>query len=164
MKTFLISDTHFGHARILQFQKEHRPFDTIEEHDEELIRLWNSVVGVGDIVYHLGDFGFGKNSLGVIERLRGVKYLVRGNHDKYPASVYLDAGFDFVENYCVLDGWLLTHIPIHPQEVGRWKGNIHGHLHSKRVLMGDGVIDERYICVSCEQVKLKPKEYICVVQ
>ena len=30
---FVISDTHFGHSKILDFEKESRPFATIEEHD-----------------------------------------------------------------------------------------------------------------------------------
>jgi len=63
MKTFLISDTHWGHNNILTFKRKDgsplRPgFTSIEEHDEYLIWKWNSVVGEGDKVYHLGDVGF----------------------------------------------------------------------------------------------------------
>lgn len=46
-ETFFIADTHFGHKGILNFSatKPFRLFDTIEEHDAELVRRWNAVVG-----------------------------------------------------------------------------------------------------------------------
>ncbi len=50
---FLTSDTHFGHGRILELS--HRPFDSIEQHDDEIVRRWNEVVGPKDTVIHLGD-------------------------------------------------------------------------------------------------------------
>lgn len=43
-RVFVIADTHFHHSKILEFEKESRPFNTIEEHDAELIYRWNSVV------------------------------------------------------------------------------------------------------------------------
>ena len=53
MKWFT-SDTHWGHANILKY--DNRPFATIDEHDEELVRRWNAVVAPGDVVYHLNIF------------------------------------------------------------------------------------------------------------
>lgn len=84
VKKFYTSDTHLMHERLLGMQP--RPFATIEEHDEEIIRRWNSVVGDEDIVYHLGDFAFSlkQNADRVREifaRLKGRKYLIIGNHD-----------------------------------------------------------------------------------
>ena len=81
MKTFFISDTHFCHTNILKY--DNRPFSSIEEHDENLIENWNSRVTNKDIVYHLGDFGFGqKDKLqDIFNRLKGRKRLIRGNHD-----------------------------------------------------------------------------------
>lgn len=84
VKKFYIADTHFLHARLLSMQP--RAFGSIEEHDENIISNWNSVVGDKDIVYHLGDFAF---QLGVqadrvrwyFSRLKGRKHLIIGNHD-----------------------------------------------------------------------------------
>lgn len=80
-KIYFTADTHFGHKAILQYCN--RPFETIEEMNEALINNWNSKVSPGDIVFHLGDFAFGKLKLwtSVLERLNGIKYLVLGNHD-----------------------------------------------------------------------------------
>lgn len=54
--TFFIGDTHFGHKGIITFDavKSYRPFATIEERDEEIVKRWNSVVRKGDLVWHLG--------------------------------------------------------------------------------------------------------------
>ena len=75
------SDTHFGHRNIIDFCK--RPFSSVEEMDEELIRRWNVLVKPSDTVYHLGDFAF--KSSGPIEmyynRLQGRKVVILGNHD-----------------------------------------------------------------------------------
>lgn len=76
------SDTHFGHAKVLAY--DNRPFETIEEHDEALIRRWNTLVHPGDTVYHLGDFSWHTKILQVetvLGLLHGTKILVKGNHD-----------------------------------------------------------------------------------
>ena len=54
MKNYYIADTHFGHERVIEFDK--RPFSSLEEMEEEMIRRWNAVVERGDTVYILGDF------------------------------------------------------------------------------------------------------------
>ena len=44
---------------------------------------WNSIVRKDDIVYHLGDVGFGSTDelKELVGRLNGTKILIRGNHD-----------------------------------------------------------------------------------
>ena len=80
-KIFFTSDTHFHHANIIKYCN--RPFESVEKHDEELIRRWNSKVPSDGIVFHLGDVGFGKPTIiyDIINRLNGKIYLVIGNHD-----------------------------------------------------------------------------------
>ena len=77
---YFTADTHFGHKAILQYCN--RPFETINEMNEALINNWNSKVGPGDIVFHLGDFAFGGSTIwkSILERLNGRKYLIIGNH------------------------------------------------------------------------------------
>lgn len=52
--------------------------------NETLIRLWNEVVSPKDVIYHLGDFGFGSVSKlrKIISSLNGKKFLCVGSHDK----------------------------------------------------------------------------------
>ena len=57
MTTFFTSDTHFGHARIIEYCN--RPFSSVEEMDETIINRWNIVVDHDDTVIHLGDFTLG---------------------------------------------------------------------------------------------------------
>jgi len=61
--TWIISDTHFGHANILSFEPcrlTQMRIDGYEadEHDQWIIDNWNTVVQPGSTVLHLGDFAF----------------------------------------------------------------------------------------------------------
>ncbi len=62
-----------------------------------------------------------------------------------------------------LAGFLCTHIPVHPAELYRFEGNIHGHLHSNRVMAGDE-IDSRYFCVSLEHINYTPSPLETVIK
>ena len=78
---FFTSDTHFCHNK--EFLYSGRGFSSIEEHDEELVKRWNEVVGNNDIVIHLGDICLNDNekAMTYIQRLNGTIYWLRGNHD-----------------------------------------------------------------------------------
>ena len=149
--TFFIGDLHFGHKNIIKFDgiRDIRHFDTIEEHDAELVRRWNKVIGRKDIVWVLGDFCFGKKNLEIAGQLNGIKKLILGNHDTYQSADYLKY---FHKLYGAVEyrGNILTHIPVHTDQFDRFKFNIHGHLHTNIIN------DPRYICVSAEQIGLAP--------
>lgn len=157
---FVISDTHFTHRNILEF-KDHegkplRPFASVEYMDELIVNRWNAVVRPQDHVWHLGDVAMRRQLLPIVRRLQGHKRLVMGNHDIFAVEEYLKAGFEKVMGMRVLDGLLLTHVPVHPQSLGRFKVNVHGHLHSRVVLTADGRVDPRYINVSVELTDYTP--------
>lgn len=80
-RIFFTSDTHFRHENIIRYCN--RPFDDIYKHDAALVRMWNSVVKEDDLVFHLGDVGFGhpKDINMLLEHLNGHIVLVVGNHD-----------------------------------------------------------------------------------
>jgi calcineurin-like phosphoesterase family protein len=78
MNIWFTSDHHFGHARIIELGR--RPFSSVDEMDEEMIRRWNAVVAPDDLVYHLGDFAFAGHTP-YLDRLKGTKHLILGNHD-----------------------------------------------------------------------------------
>ncbi len=178
IETWFISDHHFGHAKILEYEKEARPFSSLEAMHEFMITQWNMCVSKQDIVYHLGDFCFGKRWLPIADRLNGKKRLVLGNHDTYSIAEYAK----YFEKVYGMFHWrqcVLSHIPVHPDNLAsRWLLNIHGHLHSKRVKKmvnetfqlktsidllpltflkpGWEEEDRNYFNVSCEQNHLTP--------
>lgn len=63
--------------------------------------------------------------------------------------------FKDIRAYNVINMFLLSHIPIHPDSQAKFRGQIHGHLHSGRV-MKDGKIDPWYYCVSAEHTDFRP--------
>ena len=164
---FLVSDTHFGHAGVCRFTHPDdatvklRPWDNADEMDEEMIRRWNDRVRPTDKVYHLGDVVINRKALKTLHRLNGDKVLIRGNHDIFPDVEYREY-FRELRAYHVMNGLILSHIPIHPESLGRFGVNIHGHLHASRVKMepvgkyGIPVIDPRYHCVCVEQTDFAP--------
>ena len=154
MNKFYISDTHFGHDKILDFEGDARPFGCIIEHDEELILRWNSVVGKRDVVVHLGDVAFKPATTldRVMPRLNGIKKLVLGNHDTADIHRYLKY---FTKVYSAIEdkeaGILFSHYPVHPSQLEfRYKYNVHGHMHSAVI------VDKRYLNISCEHTSLTP--------
>jgi calcineurin-like phosphoesterase family protein len=75
------ADQHFGHANIIKYCG--RPFKTLEEMDAGMAGLWNGVVGIDDIVYHLGDFALGDvhRAAHYFSQLNGQIKVVPGSHD-----------------------------------------------------------------------------------
>lgn len=82
-KTWFTSDMHLGHANIIKYCN--RPFASAQIMDEALISNWNSVVKQEDVVYNIGDFTFARDAEKYLSRLNGLKYLIKGNHDKNPS-------------------------------------------------------------------------------
>lgn len=170
--TFLVSDTHFGHAGVCRFTEADgvtkiRPWTDPAEMDEEMIRRWNDRVRPNDKVYHLGDVVINRKALPTLARLNGDKVLIRGNHDIFRDDEYREY-FRELRAYHVLNGMILSHIPVHEASLGRFGVNIHGHLHTNRVKKARGVDantgtvlysdenDVRYHCVCVEQTEFAP--------
>lgn len=138
-KLFFTSDSHFGHENIMKYCN--RPFSSIQEHDEEMIRRWNEVVPENGIVFHLGDFAFASESYikSVLERLNGKKYLVFGNHDwRRMTKGICEKYFEDVSQQMVIriDNQIiyLNHFPF-LAFAGAWRGldaswQIFGHVHT----------------------------------
>ncbi len=149
-RVFAVSDTHFGHRKVIEFEPVHRPFATIEQHDRELVERWNATVKPKDTVWHLGDVYFGgKDAHAILGELNGLKRLVLGNHDVYPLEIY-QRYFPKIYGAAEYRHCVLTHIPVNENQLDRYERNIHGHMHSKKL------DDPRYICVSVEQFDLRP--------
>ncbi len=82
---YYTADLHLGHENAIKFDQ--RPFACVEEMDEALIRNWNARVTDRDRIYIAGDLIFRSKRAPewYLERLRGIKYLVIGNHERLSA-------------------------------------------------------------------------------
>ena len=137
-----------------------RPWDNADEMDEEMIKRWNETVRPNDKVYHLGDVVINRKALKTLHRLNGDKVLIRGNHDIFRDDEYRQH-FRELRAYHILNGMIMSHIPIHTESLGRFGTNIHGHLHANRVMIQKHAkatpeIDPRYHCVCVEQTDFRP--------
>lgn len=153
-RTFLVSDTHFGHAGVCRFTHKDtnvkiRPWTDPDEMDKAMVELWNDTVRPNDKVYHLGDVVINRKSLPILEKLNGDKILIRGNHDIFKLKDYTKY-FRDIRGYHVMANVIFSHIPVHPESKGRFRGNIHGHLHTNKL------DDPWYQCVCVEQTEFKP--------
>lgn len=134
-----ISDTHFGHFNIINF--DNRPFETTQEMEEVLVEKWNSVVKPGDITYILGDFCWNASNdewYRILNRLEGEKVLLSGNHDLKQPSAKLRKMFADIKDIKEItdDGKhvIMSHFPIM-----MYKGSydpktfmLCGHVHTTR--------------------------------
>ena len=150
----LVADTHFNHENIIKYCN--RPFKDIEEMNESIIENWNSVIKKDDIVYHLGDFGFGslEDLKQIFDRLNGKKYLIMGNHDlRYGKNFFIKLGFIQVykKGSCQIDNLLLTHYP-KKVEIGIF--NYYGHIHNDPE--EEQYKDGKHKCISLERTGYKP--------
>jgi calcineurin-like phosphoesterase family protein len=141
-----ISDLHFGHELVSKI----RGFKTTDEHDKFIIDKWNQSVNKRNVVYILGDIALSHRHICKLGELNGIKKVVLGNHDtkrnikeivKY-ASVYGSVEYK---------DYIITHFPVHDSSFPRYKGNIHGHIHSSKK-----IDDSRYISVCIEHVGYCP--------
>jgi len=157
MLFFFTADQHFGHAKILEY--ESRPFISVEEMDEELIRRHNSVVRSKDTVIHAGDFAFCKTrglaEEKYINRLNGKHVFLYGSHDNWMGprrapdihTVQVDKQLIVICHYA-MRVWPRSHY-------GSW--HVYGHTHCRLEPFGlsldVGVDCHNYYPVSFRQLQ-----------
>lgn len=157
MKIFFIADTHFGDARILRYEK--RPFSSVEEMDEAMIKAWNSLVGEQDTVFHLGDVSMyqEEKTMEILNKLKGRKKLILGNHDlHFSQEKWRKMGMEEVFAYPILfkEFFLLSHDPLYVNEYMPY-ANLFGHVHKSPIYRD---FSRHHFCVSCERIDYKPIE------
>lgn len=159
-KEYFIADTHFGHRQIIDY--EDRPFTSVEEMDEILIKNWNETVDNNDTIYMLGDFAFyDKDKIKEIcSKLNGNKILVKGNHDTLSVKDYMECGFIEVSSYpIIVNGFfILSHAPLYMNNNMPYV-NIFGHVHNNGIYTD---YSKKSFCACVERIEYKPVslEYI----
>lgn len=125
---FITSDTHFFHKRIMEYCPTTRFGADYIEMTANLIEAWNFRVSNDDVVYHLGDFSFGNETLTntVLYELKGKIHLIKGNHDGH--QVLTHPRFSSVQDYLELkhnrEHFVMFHFPI-----SRWNKAHYGSMH-----------------------------------
>lgn len=163
-RTWLISDTHFGHRNITKYS--HRPPAV----DSLIVQEWITHVPSQDTVLHLGDLtlGGGKSSRVWFERaiagsqLPGNKLLILGNHDRQPLDWYASQGFQVISPFEII--WRgrrisFSHYPWNNDDRGSPPDliRIHGHIHNNGYSRTEFIPFLRnHINVSIEQMKYRP--------
>lgn len=175
MKTiWFTSDNHFGHKNIIKFSN--RPFATMEEMDEEMIKRWNEKVQPQDEIYHLGDVGLCSSGRlkEILNQLNGKIYLVRGNHES--AAEACKERFEWIKDYYKLkiqdadfqggeQQIILMHYAMRVWDKSHWGtyqlyGHSHGELPDDSDLLSIdvGVDCHNFYPISWEEVKAIMKQ------
>ena len=116
---YLTADTHFFHKNIAKYCE--RP----DGWQDDILSHWSKLKD-DDIVFHLGDLIFGNRLSEISQYLKGIKFLLKGNHDRLSNQRYIEAGFTIMKSPFVV-GYItpivLSHRPIYSPI------NLHGHTH-----------------------------------
>lgn len=160
--TYFISDLHYGHEKIIKFCK--RPFENVSEMNDHIVERWNATVKDRDEVFILGDIAIRKHhGREFLERTRGRKHLVIGNHDEQFVNAYAP----FLESVSHIRMYkergykvVLCHYPLFRwscQEKGA--SHLHGHVHGSVTNPNERCMDvapdamnHRYEPVSFEEI------------
>ena len=139
METFFISDCHFGHKNIIKYCD--RPYSSVNEMDEDMIQKWNKKVHKNDNVYIIGDLFYFQidNITSILNRLKGKKILIRGNHDdfflkKININKYFVDVLYYQEIRLRRNELTLCHYPLYSWKNSRRSNSylIFGHVHNNR--------------------------------
>ncbi|MBO7529019.1 MAG: metallophosphoesterase family protein [Bacteroidales bacterium] len=142
---YLTSDLHLYHK---SFIYEPRGFHSAEEMNATIEKNWNELITDDDDVYILGDLIFkGENNslddaMKIVNRLKGKKHLILGNHDgsmkielykKEPSIVEIEgAKYLWYKSH----QYYLSHFPsitvdMEVEKPKDWIVNFFGHTHKK---------------------------------
>ena len=161
---YYISDLHFYHAN-MNTQMDQRGFASFEEMNEYMIEQWNQKVRKNDEVVILGDFSIakGEKTNELLQRLKGKKYLIVGNHDRFLNDKTFDRSlFKWIEPYMELNDnkrkVILSHYPVFCYN-GQYRLNdqgepkvymLYGHVHNTY----DELLINRFQNITREQKRL----------
>lgn len=168
VRKLYIADTHFSHTNIISHcGRWYRHADAM---DEDMVRRWNAVVRLGDIVYHLGDFSFelgnAERVRAIFEQLNGRKFLILGNHDQrkdgsiHPTIAALDWAAPPTHALEVQDEGRRVYLSHYAHRV--WPGQHHGSYHffghSHGAVPGCG--RSRDVGGDCSDVGFTPRTFV----
>lgn len=152
---FFTSDEHYNHQNVISFCN--RPFSSLEEMKDELIRRNNEVVTKNDWVIHAGDFCW-KGSAEFIRNLQksliGQHIYLRGSHDNWMNKSHHEIWEKNIDGQHVV----VCHYAMRTWGKSHWNSwQLYGHSHGKLESIGKqydvGVDCNNYYPVSFDTIK-----------
>ena len=127
MNIYLIADPHFDHERM--WTECGRP----KGYESKILKAISNTVRLGDFLINLGDFCWKHDAYWHEQYMLSAKcknWFVIGNHDGHNAIWYIEHGWDWAGENCLVEYHghriLFSHLPM-PD--GDYDWNIHGHFH-----------------------------------
>lgn len=159
-RVWFISDPHFDHTNIIKYCN--RPFGSVEEMNEVILRNWRETVTPDDVVYFVGDMAFGRGSRNPrwwVKQLCGKIIWVKGSHDHgiRPTSEIEGVERVALSEFVCCGGteFMIVHDTFNAMANG-WGGwIIHGHNHDNRLHI-DNKFGHKNVNVSVEVIDYKP--------
>lgn len=151
---FFTADEHLGHANIIKYTK--RPFTSVQEMDEEIIKRHNEVVRPNDNVIHAGDFALvpKEKVREYWSRLNGNHCFLRGSHDRWMDHRYQEIWEKTIQGQKVV----ICHYAMRTWAASHWNSwHLYGHSHGNLSPIGKswdiGVDTNNFYPYSFEQIK-----------
>ena len=176
---FFTADSHFSDNDKSVISRDYRPFCSLKEMNEEIIKTWNNQAKKEDVIYHLGDFvNYNwtdmdcERRLKFVQKLKAKVVLVLGNNEKRIMKNEFADNFENFREYLIKLGFFdvyenelrlkigeneykLVH---EPNQADKESGfNLFGHIHRcvfvKRYGFNVGVDNHNFNLFSEEDIK-----------
>ena len=171
-RKFFMSDPHLQHEKLFA----QRGFASVKEHDKTIIDNILKTVAKEDTLYILGDLCVGgdmtEETKAYFASIPCRVIVSLGNHDSWEKTkFFFSLGWKIVGDSEVKGDLVISHMPVHPNQLKRYKACIHGHMHEDIVMdswydvdRNGGIMempfeDRRYVNVSMEQINYTPISY-----
>lgn len=153
------SDHHFGDDR---FDILFRPYDSVENFNNDILEKHNSLVKEDDTVFFLGDVLTDKKFFDVVSNMNGKKHLIKGNHEgkipddeyrKYFESVSEDVMLNIKPQKNKKMQMFLNHYPTKGKK-DCWNicGHVHGLWKVQKNMVNVGIDAHAYSPVSLSKI------------
>ena len=154
---YFTSDTHFGDDRLNLYSRD-LVFKNSEDFTNAFIKNWNDLVTKNDTVIHLGDVAFSEEALKTMDKLNGIKILIKGNYDSKNGTAKFDISdeillkyFDKVYGEAFINiGGEKIYLNHYPTNCKADYFNITGHIH------GTWKVQRNMLNVGCDAWNFRP--------